>query len=252
MSIFFISDLHLNTQEPSITQLFYCFTALLKSNDQLYILGDFFNAWVGDDAATEFDKEIQTHLKTLVNKNIKIYMLYGNRDFLMRESFFKKTGLIFLKDKTVIDIHGIPTLLMHGDDLCSDDKHYLRYKRIVKNPIVQTCFLALPKSWRYLIAGKLRQNSQQRFDRTRVVIDVNQETVIKAMKEHSVYRLIHGHTHIPGIHSFEIDNIPAQRIVLGAWHEEGSVLNILDNGMLELTAYYPKTDRREPPSPEDF
>ncbi len=242
MSIFFISDLHLNAQEPQITQLFHEFTKLLKPSDQLYILGDFFNAWAGDDAITDFDKEIQDHLRTLVNDNIKIYMLYGNRDFLMKESFFKKTGVTFLKDETVINLNGINTLLMHGDELCSDDKNYLRYKRIVRNPLVQTCFLALPKFWRYAIASKLRKNSQQRFDRTKLLIDVNQITVIETMKKQQVCQLIHGHTHVPGIHSFEINNKPATRIVLGAWHEKGSVLKVSDDSLelIEWPAVKPK------------
>ncbi len=235
MTIFFISDLHLNISEPAITQLFYQFTSSVKSNDQLYILGDFFNTWVGDDAITKFEQDIQNYLRALVNKQIKIYFLYGNRDFLLRDSFFKTTGITFLKDETVINLNGVNTLLMHGDSLCSDDKNYLRYKRIVRNPMVQSGFLSLPKSWRYAIAEKLRKNSQQRFDRSKLLVDVNQQTVVDTMKKHRVSQLIHGHTHIPGIHSFTIHTTtPAKRIVLGAWHDKGSVLKVLDNGEMEL------------------
>jgi len=226
MTYFFISDLHLNIHEASITQLFYRFTATLQPKDHLYILGDFFNAWVGDDAINDVDRDIQKHLRSLVDKNIQIYMLYGNRDFLMKDGFFKTTGVTFLKDETVIELNGIKTLLMHGDSLCSDDKKYLKYKRVVRNPLVQYCFLALPKSLRYRIAEKLRQNSQKRFDRTKMLIDVNQQSVIETMKKHQVYQLIHGHTHLPGTHQFEIDRQPATRIVLGAWHDKGSVLKV--------------------------
>lgn len=234
MSIFFISDLHLNAYESRITQLFYRFTGLLQSGDQLYILGDFFNAWVGDDAMTNFDRELQSHLQSLTRKNISIYMLYGNRDFLMRDDFFKHAGVMFLEDESIISLNGTKTLLMHGDSLCSDDRSYLRYKRIVRNPLVQRGFLALPKSLRYKIARKLRKDSEERFDRTQLLIDVNQQTVLKAMSKYHVSQLIHGHTHLPGIHHFTNEGNPATRIVLGAWHEKGSVLKCSDSETLEL------------------
>lgn len=220
-----------------MTRLFCQFTDSLEAGDQLYILGDFFNVWVGDDAISDFDKSIQARLHHITQQGVVVYMLYGNRDFLMREAFFKSTGVLFLADETLIELNGVKTLIMHGDSLCSDDRPYLRYKRFVRNPWVQRCFLSLPKSFRYKIAEKLRGSSRKYFDRSRVLVDVNQHTVIETLKKHSVTQLIHGHTHLPGIHYFGIDGNPATRIVLGAWHEKASILKISPPKFFELLEY---------------
>lgn len=237
MTHYFISDLHLNAEELEIHALFLAFIQALTSGDRLYILGDFFNAWVGDDAMTPFDKQVQSELKSLVCKGVKIFMLYGNRDFLMRENFFTKTGITFLEDETVIELNGKKTLLMHGDTLCTDDKRYLQYRKIVRNPWVQKLFLCLPLTFRRWIANKLRNNSQKYFDRTKKLVDVNQTAVETIMQKYGVSQLIHGHTHLPNAHDFSLSGKPAKRFVLGAWHASASVLKTDLNEALKLIQF---------------
>lgn len=224
MTTYFISDLHLSPLAPEITALFKQFTASLKPKDTLYILGDFFEAWVGDDAASEFDLHIMEILKTLTNHHIHIFMLYGNRDFLMRHTFFKATGVTFIQDETVIELNNEKILLMHGDTLCTTDIHYQRYRKMVRNRLIQFLFLKLPVNTRKKIALKLRSNSQRRYQENQTMIDVTQKAVMTVMKKHKVSQLIHGHTHNAAVHQFTIDGQIAKRIVLGAWHEVGSYI----------------------------
>ena len=233
MTQYFISDLHLNAGENKITELFTRFCQSLQSGDSLYILGDFFNAWIGDDACTDFDKQIMTTLKHLSDGGISIFMMYGNRDFLMKQQFFNACGAKHLTDETVIQLQQ-PTLLMHGDTLCGDDKNYLRYRAVVRNHLVQACFLTLPKSLRQRIANKLRRSSYEKFNRTKCLVDVTQAKVVDAMQRHHCQVLIHGHTHAPGVHHFDIDGKQATRYVLGAWHDSASIIKVVDG---EITLF---------------
>lgn len=223
MTTYFISDLHLNADESEITQLFYQFCKTLKPGDQLYILGDFFNAYIGDDACSSYDNEIIKQLAQLSSQGITLFMLYGNRDFLMRKKFFKKTGINLLKDKTIIKLNQQKILLMHGDTLCRSDKKYLRYRKIVRNPLTQFIFLHLTKNFRLKIAKKLRQQSHKRFDRTKQLIDVTEAYVIDVMRQYNCDMLIHGHTHAPAAHQLTVNGKEVTRLVLGAWHKHAII-----------------------------
>jgi len=221
----FISDLHLQAETPEITS---AFLALLESNneiDALYILGDLFEAWIGDDDDTVYHKEIIAALKAATKRGLKIYFLRGNRDFLIGKQFLRATGCELLADETVINLYGTPVLLMHGDTLCTRDSTYLRSRKYMRNKLIQTLFLWLPLAMRRQIADKMRASSNQHMQKlSDDMMDVTQQEVERVMQKHNSTCLIHGHTHRPNTHRFTLDNKPAARIVLAAWHKQGSAL----------------------------
>ena len=222
----FISDLHLSDERPEITALFLHFLQndAVKSR-ALYILGDLFEVWLGDDAVLPGYHMALNGIRALSDSGIPVYFMHGNRDFLIGEDFASKTGCRLLTDPTVIDLDGTPTLLMHGDTLCTDDVEYQNFRMQVRDPVTQRQFLALPISERIAVAQQYRRESRERSQyKTEEIMDVNQTAVTDTMRRHGVYRLIHGHTHRPGVHNFSLDNQDAQRIVLGDWYEQGSVL----------------------------
>jgi UDP-2,3-diacylglucosamine hydrolase len=158
--------------------------------------------------------------------------MHGNRDFLLGEGFARATGCTLLTDPTVIELGGEPTLLMHGDTLCTDDTEYQQFRALVRNPAWQQQFLARPITERRAIAANLRETSRQRTgDKAAYIMDVNSRAVDAALRAHGVQRLIHGHTHRPAVHALDIDGQPAQRIVLGDWYEQGSVLRCDADGL---------------------
>jgi UDP-2,3-diacylglucosamine hydrolase len=223
----FISDLHLDESCPCTTQLFIRFLRECHSTsiDALYILGDLFNTWIGDDNDTLWHREVIKALKTVTQKGIPIHLLRGNRDFLLGKSFLRKTGCKISADEEKIILYGQPVLLMHGDTLCTRDTGYLKARKIVHNIIAQKIFLTLPLRIRQYIANKLRIKSAQHTQATALsIMDVTQEEVEHVMRKHAVSYLIHGHTHRPNMHKFLIEDKPVMRIVLGAWHKYGNVL----------------------------
>ena len=223
--ILFISDLHLQASQPQAT---HAFLGLLKDHqdvEALYILGDFFEAWIGDDDKNDYHQSIIDAMKAATKSGLNIYFLHGNRDFLIGKKFLQETGARFLPDETVVNLYGTPTLLMHGDTLCTLDYAYLRSRKFMRNPLVQKIFLCLPIAWRRKIADKMRADSNKHIKMlTDEMMDVTQEAVENKMREHHVQVLIHGHTHRPDMHRFVLENKPATRIVLAAWHDRGSVL----------------------------
>lgn len=232
---FFISDLHLEPAQPAITQLFLRFLAeQAPSGDAVYILGDLFEAWIGDDDLTDYHQNVITALKTLAQRT-PVYVMRGNRDFLLGEDFAKLTGCRLLPDPSVIELYGKEVLLMHGDSLCLEDKRHQAFRRYSQNPRYNRYFLMLPLKTRRFIAQKLRGLSQRNTQNLApYIMDVCAAAVTEQMHQHQTQLLIHGHTHRPAIHPLEIDGKSAYRAVLGAWHEYGSALVYRGDGSYEL------------------
>lgn len=232
----FISDLHLDEKHPEITSQFI---QLLQdadhSVDDIYILGDLFEAWIGDDDPSAFHQSILTALHDAVKRGTKVHVMHGNRDFLLGRRFIQETGCYFLSDPVVVSVYTTPILLMHGDTLCTQDVDYLRARKFMRHRVLQTIFLMLPLSWRRKIAFRAREASEKHTRMTNMeIMDVTQEEVIRVMRTFNVDYLIHGHTHRPDVHHFSVDNRDKTRIVLPAWHNGGSVFEWRSDGGMEL------------------
>jgi len=232
MPTLFISDLHLCKDRPAINALFLDFLATqTKSIDALYILGDLFEVWIGDDVVTPEDNAILSELKNITQNAIPVYVMHGNRDFLLAEQFCEQSGCQLIPDPSIIDLYDVPTLIMHGDTLCTDDTAYQQFRNMVRNETWQTQFLAMTVSQRQAIALKYRNESKtQTQQKAPEIVDANQQAIETVMQENKVLHLIHGHTHRPGTHHFELNNNTAQRIVLGDWYKQGSVLVVDESG----------------------
>ena len=232
----FISDLHLEQSQLQTTTAFLDFLHNLSPHaNALYILGDFFEVWVGDDNHSKFNQLIIHALKKLTNSGLPIYFMHGNRDFLIGRKFAKQTGVTLLEDPTIIQLYGKKILLMHGDSLCTLDEKAQKFRKFRSNKLYRKLFLIIPLKFREIIAQKIRGKSkqhQQKIDNE--ILDVTPSEIIRVMTEHDVQLLIHGHTHRPNIHDVIIDGKPAKRIVLGSWHHEGSVLAYKENGEFNL------------------
>lgn len=226
MATLFISDLHLDPRRPAITTLFLDFLERRATKaEALYILGDLFEAWIGDDDDGVLGRQVAAALKTLSQRGVPVYLLHGNRDFLLGEGFAALSGVRLLPETVVIDLYATPTLILHGDTLCTDDVNYQAFRAQVRSPAWQTRILALPLTQRRAMASQLRAESQQATQQKAAdITDINPDAVARALEEHGVRRLIHGHTHRPAIHDWERNGEALQRIVLGDWYERGSVL----------------------------
>ncbi|MCC5809578.1 MAG: UDP-2,3-diacylglucosamine diphosphatase [Ectothiorhodospiraceae bacterium] len=230
--VLFISDLHLDTSRPAIVQLFMQFLQHRASRaEALYILGDFFEAWIGDDAVPS-DHPVIATLRQFTATGVPLYVMRGNRDFLLGTAFEEMTGARLLPDPTVITLGDEPVLLMHGDSLCIDDTEYQQFRAMVHNPEWQKQFLARSIEERLALARQAREESSSRNSQLmqgqEQIMDVNQGAVESTMREHGVTRLIHGHTHRPNVHRFPLKGQQATRIVLGDWYDQGSVLEYRD------------------------
>ncbi len=228
----FISDLHLDSDHPEIQQQFLEFMQQdAKRCDALYILGDLFEVWLGDDDDNPDHQQIISNLKELSSQGTPIYIQHGNRDFLLGQHFAQQAGCTILDDPSVIDLYGEQVLIMHGDLLCSDDADYQAFRQQVRKPEWQAQFLQQSLAQRKQIAEGLRQKSQQETQaKTTEIMDVTQSTVDQYMQQHNVYILIHGHTHRPDIHKWKHNSDDRKRIVLGDWHAQGSVLRWSKDG----------------------
>jgi UDP-2,3-diacylglucosamine hydrolase len=222
----FISDLHLDAGEPAAGAQFVDFLATrAASAEALYILGDLFEAWVGDDDREPYRDSICAALASLAERGVACYVMHGNRDFLLQRGFASRSGAHLIGDPIIIDLYGEQALLTHGDALCIADRPYQLLRGVVRSARWQRQFLHLPLGLRRSLAEQARQGSQRHTQRTASqIMDVDQDAVTAAMRACNVHTLIHGHTHRPAVHQFELDGRPARRIVLGAWHEQGSVL----------------------------
>jgi len=232
----FISDLHLTPHYPKIIEIFlYFLKNIAIRSDALYILGDFFEVYIGDDDTAVWLTKIKKALRKLTEGGVPIYVMHGNRDFLIREKFAWASGIILIPDPTVIHLADHNILLMHGDSLCTLDKRHQRFRQWTHCRLVQNLFLSLPKKIREKIAHTIRKKSIRRnTDSSDVTMDVNEYTVIDHMKKHNATILIHGHTHKPEIHELRIHDKPTKRIVLDAWHESGNYLQYKQDGETKL------------------
>ncbi len=219
MTTLFISDLHLEESRPDITEAFLGFLKE-KANgvEQLYILGDFFEAWIGDDERTPLQEQIAAALRAVNESGTEIFLMHGNRDFLIGHDFCDRAGATLLDDPTVVDLYGTPTLLMHGDSLCTADVEYQKFRANMRNPQWQQMILQRPLADRQQMARQLREISMAKNQgKAETIMDVTPEEVVKDMEAHGVQRLIHGHTHRPAEHHLQANGQPTKRIVLGDW-----------------------------------
>jgi UDP-2,3-diacylglucosamine hydrolase len=222
----FVSDLHLDQTDPAISRQFLDFLAGdARGADALYILGDLFEAWLGDDDPDPAAREVVAALRELSDSGVPLYVMHGNRDFLIGPRFCVETGAVLLEDRSVVDLYGERVLLMHGDALCTDDADYQRLRRILRNPAVLWTLRHLSLAQRRRLARRLRAGSRAHIDATAPeIMDVNADAVARAFRSAGVRTLIHGHTHRPAVHALTVDGSPVRRIVLGDWYTQGSVL----------------------------
>jgi len=236
----FISDLHLDPERPDITRLFGAFLdGEARSADAVYILGDLFEAWVGDDDPSDLGGFVAARLIALSSHGVPVYFQHGNRDFLIGREFAHRAGMTLLPEHAVTMLYGKPVLLMHGDTLCTDDLVYQAFRAQTRNPAWRAQFLAQPLAARLAFAAQARATSQERQqamkqdDRAQfeTVTDVSPATVQSAFARYGVDTIIHGHTHRPATHEIDIDGRACRRIVLGDWYMQGSVLRMDAQGM---------------------
>ena len=239
MTTLFVSDLHLDPERPAITELFGRFLdGEARDADALYILGDLFEAWVGDDDPSEAGTFVAARLKALADAGVPTYFIRGNRDFLLGDAYAKRAGMTILPDPAVILLQGEPTLILHGDLLCSDDTAYQQFRTQTRDPRWQAQFLAQSRAARLAFAAQARAASKARYGelqasgQSETITDVSPATVREWFARYGVRRMIHGHTHRPAIHD---EGDCATRIVLGDWYQQGSVLRASEDGF-DLTA----------------
>ena len=223
MTTLFISDLHLEESRPDITNAFLGFVEEKALGvEQLYILGDFFEAWIGDDERTPLQEQIAAALRAVSDSGTRLYLMHGNRDFLIGEDYCNRIGATLLDDPTVVDLYGTPTLLMHGDSLCTADVEYQKFRANMRNPQWQQMILQRPLAERQQMARQLREISMAKNQgKEEFIMDVTADEVVKEMEAHGVQRLIHGHTHRPNIHDVELADGQGKRWVLGDWGKLG-------------------------------
>jgi len=228
----FISDLHIDASRPAITGQFLDFLAAeARQAEALYILGDLFESWVGDDDADAAQSAAIAGLRSLTVDGVPCFVMHGNRDFLLAGQFCRTSGAQLLPDPLIVTLYGEPVLVMHGDALCTDDRAYQRLRATVRSADWQRQFLALSVASRRALAGAARVGSQAHTAAVEYAItDVNAASVAAALRGAGTATLLHGHTHRPGIHALQVDGRPCTRIVLGDWYDQGSVLRWDQNG----------------------
>ncbi len=232
MTTLFIADLHLSGENPHLTSLLDYFVDQLTGDAQaIYILGDLFEVWLGDDMVLPDYQPAIAAIQRLTARNIPVYVIHGNRDFLLRQHFCASTGATLLAEPAIITLNGTPTLLLHGDTLCTDDLRYQQLRQMVRDPHFQSQFLAKTPAERIAQARQYREMSKsETSNKSSDIMDVNQTTVEEIMRKYHVTQLIHGHTHRPAVHRFNLDGQPMTRYVLSDWGQRGSYLMCNDNG----------------------
>ena len=233
MQALFIADLHLTEERPEANERYFSLVEGKARNAQaLYILGDFFEYWVGDDDLGEpFNAVIAGLLADLTKRGVRLYLMHGNRDFLIGERFCAATGAHLLPDPSIHEIQGVKTLLVHGDTLCTDDLEYQAWRRKARDPEFQAQFLAKPRAERRQAVLGMREKSRLVVQgKTADIMDVNDDAVRRAMRGHAVRRLIHGHTHRPGRHVLEVDGERCERWVLPDWYGRGGYIEVGPRG----------------------
>lgn len=235
----FISDLHLSPERPDIIDSFLRFCAeVAPTSERLYILGDFVEYWIGDDYEPEAIQPAFDALKWLADSGIDVYFMVGNRDFLIGEQLASRYHFSIIVDPLLITYADESILLMHGDSLCTDDTEYQNFRNMVRDPDWQQAFLSKPVAERDAIANSVRETSKlANSGKDEYIMDVNQAAVETMMREQDTHLLIHGHTHRPAIHEFELDSDTARRVVLPDWYESGGYLMLDGLGELKLTKF---------------
>jgi len=237
---YFIADLHLAENRPDITA---CFLAFMKNDaikaEKLYILGDLFEVWFGDDYKTELTEAVINAVKTLNNSGTKVYFIHGNRDFLLGNHYAKQADMILLPEKQLIDLYHEKVLLMHGDTLCTRDIDYQKFRKKSRSWWWQGFMKSLPLWLRKRIADNYRAKSKQaQQTKSLDIMDVTESEVIKDLEEYNCQLMIHGHTHRPNVHNLTANNNDAQRIVLGDWYEQGAWLKVTPTEKTLLNTHF--------------
>ncbi len=217
---YFVADLHLTDERPVATGRFFRFLQdEVAGADALYILGDLFEAWVGDDHDEQVAHDTARHLKTLVDAGTGVYFMHGNRDFMLASRYAARSGMTLLGDPSRIDLYGVPTLLMHGDTLCTDDMAYQAFRRRIRRPLVLGFLRLLPLALRQRMARQARAGSESaKAAKPADIMDVNADEVTRTLREAGVCRLIHGHTHRPARHLHAIGGHECERWVVPDWY----------------------------------
>lgn len=230
---YFIADLHLSENRPDITAAFFKFLQthiISKKVDALYILGDFFEVWVGDDYVSKLSCEVANQLKAVSNAGTPIYFIHGNRDFIMRTKYADMAGMTLLDEQTVIDLYGTPTVILHGDEMCTQDIEYQAFRRKSRGWWWPKLMLAMPLWYRKKIARNARKKSKlSQADKPPEILDVVESAVLETFAKHGVANMIHGHTHRPNVHQYNVDGQTLTRTVLGDWYTQGSYLIVTAN-----------------------
>jgi UDP-2,3-diacylglucosamine hydrolase len=236
MTTYFISDLHLEESRPDITKAFLAFMDAIQGKAKtLYILGDFFESWIGDDENTALQVQIKQRLKAFTDQGAELFFMHGNRDFLIGDVFAQETGCKLLKDPCLVNLAGEPTLLMHGDSLCTADTGYMKFRATIRNPAFLEPFLKRSIEERKITAQQLRALSQANNQgKSMEIMDVTQDEVTQALEKFEVVTLIHGHTHRPQIENRENNKV---RIVLGDWDKDVWYLKVNEHGERQLNHY---------------
>lgn len=226
MTTLFISDLHLEADRPAIGEQFLAFLRdEAVDADALYILGDLFEYWIGDDDTNPHYAAMKQAIRALADRGVPVFFMHGNRDFMIGDRFANETGVELLPDPYEVELHGSAVLLSHGDALCTDDVKYQEVRGITRDPAWQAMMRRKPLAERRAIAEQARVDSAAHGGSIDLEIsDVNQGAVEQLLRQHNVFTLLHGHTHRPAVHNFLLNGDKATRIVLGDWYEQGSVL----------------------------
>ena len=235
MATYFISDLHLERIESPITNILTAFLDDLNQNDSLYILGDLFESWIGDDNVSELSQYISDRLLMLSERDISVAIMHGNRDFLIGEDFCKASSIKLINDPRIIEIDTKKVMLTHGDELCTDDSEYQAFRSVVRNPLWQKDFLNFPISKREKIAGEAKDASKDsKENKAMEIMDVNTDAVLKAFNDQNIEIMIHGHTHRPNIHKVSNEGKNLTRYVLGDWSKNSAIILKWNEAEVEL------------------
>jgi UDP-2,3-diacylglucosamine hydrolase len=238
MGTLFISDLHLEDSRPQMTQLLLrLLDGTAREADALYILGDLFEYWIGDDALSPTAETVAKGIRELVDSGVPCFFLHGNRDFLLGTDFARLSGFQLLPETLILDLYGTPTLLLHGDTLCTDDVEYQAFRKQVRDPAWQAAFLGQPVTERLRVAQQARDASKQHTSSASMeIMDVNPDTVVSTFHEHGIKRMIHGHTHRPAFHQHRLgEGDHGSRIVLADWYTKGSALEVTPDSATEMS-----------------
>ncbi|MBD3812320.1 UDP-2,3-diacylglucosamine diphosphatase [Thiobacillus sp.] len=217
---YFVADLHLTDERPAATGRFFRFLQdEVAGADALYILGDLFEAWIGDDHGEQVAGDTARRLAALATAGTRVYFMHGNRDFMLAERYAARSGMALIADPARIDLYGVPTLLMHGDALCTDDTAYQAFRRRVRHPLTRAFLRCLPRALRQRMARQARAGSEAaKAHKAAEIMDVNAGEVVRVLREYQACRLIHGHTHRPARHALTVDGHACERWVVPDWY----------------------------------